>query len=78
MHHGNMDRMYWQWQMQNPGKRLCEIGGPIIPFDYTPTKGPLVTLDFQINIDVMGPSIPVRDILSTFTDPWCYVYDRVC
>lgn len=77
MHHGNLDRIYWQWQIKNPIKRLCEVGGPTIPFDYSLTRGPAVTLDFKINIDVLGPEIAVGDLLSTVGGPLCYVYDRL-
>ncbi|KAI1847898.1 hypothetical protein JX265_001904 [Neoarthrinium moseri] len=28
LHHGFVDKMWWDWQAQNPSKRLTEIGGP--------------------------------------------------
>jgi len=76
MHHTNLDRVWWQWQVQDLDNRLCAIGGPTVPFDYMLKEGPAVTRDFEVNIDVMGPSIPVRDLFSSVGGPLCYVYDR--
>ncbi len=77
MHHANLDRIYWQWQLRNPIVRLCEVGGPVVPLDYTLTEGPAVTLDFMVNINIMGPPIRVADLLSSVAGPLCYVYDRL-
>ena len=77
MHHANLDRIYWQWQLRNPSKRLCEVGGPIVPTDYSLTQGPAVTLDFKVNIDAMGRNTRVGDLLSSVGGPLCYVYDRL-
>lgn len=28
LHHGFVDKMWWDWQMEKPETRLSEIGGP--------------------------------------------------
>ena len=77
MHHTNLDRIYLQWQLRNPIKRLCEVGGPVVQRDYDLQLGRAVTLDDKANIDAMGPPTRLGDLLSVVAGPFCYVYDRL-
>jgi len=71
LHHTNMDRLYWLWQKQNLAVRLHEVGGPVIPRDFS---GPNVTLDFEINVGPIGP-LPLKDLLDIRGSLLCYDYD---
>ncbi|KAL4866978.1 hypothetical protein BDV12DRAFT_198707 [Aspergillus spectabilis] len=31
LHHAYLDRLWWQWQQADPGRRLSDIGGPNVP-----------------------------------------------
>jgi len=72
MHHTMIDYVYWKWQQIDPEVRLHQTGGPVVPYDYTGTN---VTLDFEINLGAIAPSIPLRDTLDTQGGLFCYTYE---
>ena len=73
LHHGNLDYVLWQWQQKDLRTRLNQVGGPILPFDYS---GPNVTLDFEINMgEIHGPAT-LHDLLDTKGGTLCYTYDK--
>ncbi|KAJ3121867.1 hypothetical protein HK098_003320 [Nowakowskiella sp. JEL0407] len=79
LHHAQIDRLWWLWQMQNPSVRLTEIGGPIDPvplFGPVPTPTRNVTLDFPIDLaELTAPwNITVGDMMNTVGGPLCYDY----
>lgn len=76
LHHAYMDAIWLSWQLADPtGSRFFDIGGPQIPF----TREPQVTLDFPIDLGVVGPPIPisrVMDIMEGNTGGiGCYTYE---
>ena len=77
LHHANLDRVFWQWQWQkkNLPKSLNDVSGPIIPFDYQNQQAGNVTLDFEINIGMLAPDVPLKDLLNT-QDKLCYTYAK--
>ena len=70
LHHANVDRIWWEWQMLDPEKRLHEISGP------TTVNPPFVevTLDFMLTSSTLAPPIPIRDVMSIFHPSLCYTY----
>ena len=64
--------MLWQWQQRDPATRMHQVGGPVIPFDY---GGVNVTLDFEVNLGALAPSVPLRELLDTEGGTLCYAYD---
>jgi tyrosinase len=70
LHHGNLDRLWWQWQRVDRATRMFDISGP------TTQRPPFtnVTLDFQMTFTTLGPLVPVREIMDTETQPSCFVY----
>lgn len=72
MHHTMIDYVYWKWQQIHPETRLHQVGGPVVPYDYSGTN---VTLDFEINLGAIAPSIPLRDTLDTQGKLFCYTYE---
>lgn len=71
LHHGNLDRIFWQWQQKDLHTRLNEVGGPVVPFDY---NGVNVTLDFEVNLgEIHGPEA-LKQLLDTEGGVLCYTY----
>ncbi|CAA7268245.1 unnamed protein product [Cyclocybe aegerita] len=69
LHHGNLDRIWWQWQQQSSA-HLYEISGrstPDPPFQN-------VTLDFVLPFGELGSSLPIRDVMDIHASPNCYTY----
>ncbi|CAO2658502.1 Nn.00g062250.m01.CDS01 [Neocucurbitaria sp. VM-36] len=71
LHHGNLDRIFWEWQQKDLKTRLHQVGGPIVPFDYS---GQNVTLDFKINIGKLADDATLEDLLNTQSGTLCYTY----
>ncbi|KNG49848.1 di-copper centre-containing protein [Stemphylium lycopersici] len=69
LHHGNIDRVYWDWQQKDLETRLHQVGGPILPFDYS---GKNVTLDFEVQLGKLAPTVQLRDLLDTEGGTLCY------
>ncbi|KAK0124192.1 hypothetical protein ONS95_009173 [Cadophora gregata] len=74
LHHVNLDRVLTEWQNIDLEQRLNEVGGPIIPFDYS---GDNVTLDFTINLSPIAPAITLKEALNAQGDTFCYTYDTL-
>ncbi|KAK3396984.1 hypothetical protein B0T20DRAFT_356175 [Sordaria brevicollis] len=72
LHHANVDRLWTLWQLQNP-EYVMSVGGPIVPFDY---EGAQVDLDFEVNLNELGPSRKLAELQYTRGPLMCYVYDQ--
>jgi tyrosinase len=71
LHHGNIDHIFWMWQQKDLKTRLHQVGGPIIPFDYS---GKNVTLDFEVGLGKLAPTVQLKDLLDTQGNTLCYTY----
>ncbi|PSN60538.1 Di-copper centre-containing protein [Corynespora cassiicola Philippines] len=71
LHHGNLDHILWLWQQKDLKARLHQVGGPIIPLDYS---GKNVTLDFQVNMGRLAGNATLHDLLDTEGKTLCYTY----
>lgn len=71
LHHGNLDRILWEWQSQDLAIRLNQVGGPITPFDY---GGENVTLNFEVNIGSLAGNASLHDLLNPAGQTLCYTY----
>jgi tyrosinase len=71
LHHANLDRVFWKWQQMDLKTRLNQVGGPVVPFDYS---GRNVTLDFQVNIGKLAGNATLQDLLNTQGKTLCYTY----
>ncbi|KAI1831219.1 hypothetical protein DTO006G1_7575 [Penicillium roqueforti] len=73
LHHGMIDRTWWIWQNLDLHNRLNAISGTGT-FLNSPAS-PNTTLDTLINIGYAGGSdIAMRDLMSTVSGPFCYIY----
>ncbi|KAF2492345.1 Di-copper centre-containing protein [Lophium mytilinum] len=77
MHHANLDRVWWSWQVRDLSKRLRDISGPINLMDYNNTLGGNVTLDFQMSVGVNAKNVSVRDTMDIMGGVLCYSYDKL-
>lgn len=77
MHHTNLDRVWWSWQMRDPQNRLEDISGPIYKSDYTNSRGANVTLDFEMTMGVNANNISVMDTMNIVGDTFCFNYDQL-
>ena len=59
LHHAFIDSLWLAWQLEDPETRFSEIGGPQKPF----TRNPQVTLDYPIDLGVVGASIPLSRVM---------------
>ncbi|KAF9895128.1 hypothetical protein FE257_000030 [Aspergillus nanangensis] len=71
LHHGNLDRIFWEWQQQDLATRLRQVGGPVAPFDY---GGVNVTLDFEVDIGELSGRVPLSQLMDIKGGFLCYEY----
>ncbi|KAH6847425.1 hypothetical protein B0I37DRAFT_144785 [Chaetomium sp. MPI-CAGE-AT-0009] len=72
LHHSQIDRVYWIWQMLDLANRKDVFGTQT--FFNTPPS-PDVTLDDVIDISPLAPPIRIGDLMNTVGgSPFCYLY----
>ncbi|KAE8350566.1 Di-copper centre-containing protein [Aspergillus coremiiformis] len=71
LHHAMIDRVWAQWQDQDPANRNA-LNGTTIIFD--PPDAPLVTLDTLVEFGVLAPSREVRETMDPMDYGYCYAY----
>ncbi|CAG9945977.1 unnamed protein product [Clonostachys rosea f. rosea IK726] len=77
-HHANLDRTWWSWQKRNLRKRLTDVSGPLVNFDWTNQLGGNITLDHTITVgETVKLQAKVRDVMHIQEGPLCYEYDRL-
>ncbi|KAK1828734.1 hypothetical protein QBC39DRAFT_384825 [Podospora conica] len=78
LHHSNMDRAYWSWQMLNLSVREQEISGPLVFFDYANQIAGNATLTTPVWVGLANRVDHVAgDLLHIRKGPFCYTYDQV-
>jgi len=75
-HHAMVDRVWWIWQMLDPANRRDSdkaIAGTNTFLDNPPSAN--TTLDDYVSFDfAAGPPKKIKDLMSTISGPFCYVY----
>ncbi|KAK0653154.1 hypothetical protein B0T16DRAFT_407505 [Cercophora newfieldiana] len=75
LHHGQIDRVWWMWQNQQPETRTSAIGGTITLFNTPPSREG--RLDDLLDMYVLGESMEIEKVMSSVGmtgGPLCYVY----
>ncbi|KAF4344290.1 monophenol monooxygenase (tyrosinase) [Fusarium beomiforme] len=75
LHHSMIDRVWWIWQMLDPKERVSgknAVQGTNTFLDMPPSAE--TTLDDYVNIGWVGPERQIKDLMSTLSGPFCYVY----
>ncbi|KAJ8520002.1 hypothetical protein ONZ45_g3148 [Pleurotus djamor] len=71
LHHANIDRIWWIWQSKDLKKRLKDISGRTT----IPPPHSNVTLDYELEMDILAPTVRIRDVMDIRTKPLCYTYE---
>ncbi|KAF8248047.1 Di-copper centre-containing protein [Wilcoxina mikolae CBS 423.85] len=74
LHHGNLDRLFWEWQKKDLRRRLTDVSGPIYMFDYNNVKGANITLDFEIGLGPLGKTKKLKELMDIRRKDICYTY----
>lgn len=74
LHHTTLDKLLWRWQQNDLPARFFDVGGPVIPFDYSNLYGPNITLNFQIGLGRLAPNITLKSIMNVQGGLLCYDY----
>ena len=69
LHHANLDRIWWNWQLMLPS-RLFEISGRSTP--DPPYQN--ITLDFVIEMGNLARNVTIRDVMNIHDESNCYTY----
>jgi tyrosinase len=75
LHHGQIDRVYWIWQMQDPDVRLFDVSGTITPANSPPSRNG--TLDDLLDMGILADTVRLGDALDTMGGiggKLCYIY----
>lgn len=72
VHHGNVDRLYTQWQAADPENRQYAVAGTSTVLNIPPSDN--VTLDYVQTWNGLDRDLPIRDLVSTTAGPFCYRY----
>lgn len=76
LHHSQIDRIWWIWQMLSPSKRIYSdsaIAGTNTFLDNPPSAA--TTRNDYIDFGhAGGPPRKIGDLLSTVDGPFCYIY----
>ncbi|KAF2496332.1 Di-copper centre-containing protein [Lophium mytilinum] len=75
LHYGMIDRTWWIWQTLDVRKRTGAqgISGTGTFLDSPPSAN--TTLDTVIDLGyAAGPQVTMRDLMSTTSGPFCYIY----
>ncbi|KAG6915526.1 hypothetical protein DXG01_011023 [Tephrocybe rancida] len=70
LHHANLDRIWWGWQMEDPKRRLYAISGRSTY--QPPFKN--VTLDWPLSMAGVAPHARIRDVMDIAGGYMCYRY----
>ena len=72
LHHAQIDRTYWTWQIQDLAARQYQLAGTITLNNSPPSRNG--TLEDILNMGVNGPSVEIKDVMSTLDGPLCYIF----
>ncbi|KAK1827501.1 hypothetical protein QBC39DRAFT_175773 [Podospora conica] len=76
LHHAQIDRVWWIWQMQKLESRLKEVSKTMTMSNMPPTRNG--TLDDVNNLGVLAGDVLTRDLMSTMggmDGKLCYIYE---
>ncbi|KAK1754031.1 hypothetical protein QBC47DRAFT_429522 [Echria macrotheca] len=76
LHHSQIDRLWWIWQMQDLETRLSQVSMTKTMYNNPPSENG--TLDDVSNLGVLAGDVKVRDLMSTMGGMGgrlCYIYE---
>ena len=72
LHHAQIDRTWWIWQMQDPDNRLDAIAGTVTLNNNPPSRNG--SLEDLLDLDVNAAPMKIADVISTAGSIFCYTY----
>ncbi|KAM0333771.1 hypothetical protein ACHAPQ_005285 [Fusarium lateritium] len=75
LHHSMIDRVWWIWQMLDPKERVNgknAVQGTNTFLDMPPSAN--TTVNDSIDVAWIGGERKIKDLMSTLSGPFCYVY----
>ncbi|TEY24755.1 hypothetical protein BOTCAL_1364g00020 [Botryotinia calthae] len=70
LHHANLDRLWWEWQQEDPEKRLLAYGGKAPKVATSPT----VQLTDMLSVGELKRQVSVKEVMQTDSGMFCYQY----
>ncbi|EHA51935.1 hypothetical protein MGG_05914 [Pyricularia oryzae 70-15] len=77
LHHSNVDRLWWSWQMRDIQNRLTDISGPLVAHDWTNWKGGNISLEYRVKLSAIGDEAPIFDLMDIQGSYLCYDFDEL-
>ncbi|KAL1637631.1 hypothetical protein SLS58_009234 [Diplodia intermedia] len=74
LHHGQIDRLWYQWQQKDPVKRHKEYSGIRTQNQFDGTTPPQANLNDILPMFGLAADLPVSKFLTTQNDVMCYKY----
>ncbi|TID18549.1 Guanine nucleotide-binding protein alpha-2 subunit [Venturia nashicola] len=74
LHHTQVDRLWWLWQMQDPGTRLKQFHGPAEDFRNTTIKHSQASKSDILPMGSIAEDMKVEDVMDTQGEYLCYEY----
>jgi len=69
LHHVQLDRLWWEWQSKDPGRRVFDYGGRA--FFESPDQA---ALNDSLSFSGFAKNMTVVELMSTDTKTLCYRY----
>ncbi|RDI83543.1 Guanine nucleotide-binding protein alpha-2 subunit [Venturia inaequalis] len=74
LHHAQVDRLWWMWQMQDPTIRLKQFQGPGEDFRNVTIKHTTASKSDLLLMGGIADDVKVEDVMDTQGDYLCYEY----
>jgi tyrosinase len=71
---GNIDRIWWLWQLQNAKKRTYAIAGTHTFGNDPPSANVSLTEDVTLGYVAGWQTRQIKSLMSSLDGPFCYVY----
>ncbi|KAI9641112.1 hypothetical protein NHQ30_010542 [Ciborinia camelliae] len=77
LHHANLDRVFWSWQMRKLPERYTDISGPLVFGDYENLVAGNTTLEYVLDVGSANVNTTVREVMNIQGGTLCYGYDKL-
>ncbi|KAN0118256.1 Di-copper centre-containing protein [Russula decolorans] len=82
MHHGMIDKLWYDWQHRNPANANSYFGGSVQSLEsldaynqYPNGAPPYLSLNTTMPADGLFPELVIRDVFNTTDGVLCYIYE---